>query len=86
MARAVITSRTERRAAHEPLYDIHPDTGASIEVFWADRVLAQSFGTRGPGWHWWTCRPGKLPDCLPVGPFPTSYRAYRDALIKIAER
>jgi hypothetical protein len=78
MARAII-SAPERRGAYEPLYEIDPQTGASIEVFYADRVLAESFGTRA-GWFWWTCRPGCLPDGLPIGPFGTSYRAYRDAL------
>ena len=49
MARAVI-SDPKRRPALEPLYeDIDPRTGASIEVFYADRVLAGSFGTRGAG-------------------------------------
>jgi hypothetical protein len=78
MARAVITAQPERRAAYEPLYDIDPDTGASIEVFYADRVLAESFG-RGTGWFWWTCQPGCLPDGPPTGPFATSYGALRDA-------
>jgi hypothetical protein len=79
MARATVV--TERLAAYEPLYDIDPQTGASIEVFYADRVLAESFGTHA-GWFWWTCRPGCLPDRPPIGPFATSYRAYRDALAR----
>ena len=53
MARAVISS-SGRRAAYEPIYDIEPRTGASIEVFYAERVLAQSFGASGSGWFWWT--------------------------------
>ena len=36
----------------EPLYDIHPLTGVSIEVFYADRTL-ETFGRGGPGWFWW---------------------------------
>jgi hypothetical protein len=80
MARAIITSELGRRSAYEALYDIDPHTGASIEVFHADRVLAKSFGTRGPGWFWWSCRGGYLPECMPVGPFGTSYRAYREAM------
>ena len=78
MAPALVTS--ERRAAPEPLCDIDPQTGASIEVFYADRVLAESFGARGPGWFWWTCQPGRLPERPRTGPFGTSYLAYRDAL------
>ena len=79
MARAVI-SAPRRRPAGEPLYDINPRTGATVEVFYADRVLANSFGTR-PGWFWWTCRSGSLPDEPPIGPFPSSYRAYRSWLV-----
>ena len=34
--------------AHEPLYDVDPRTGASIEVFYADRAL-ETFGRCGAG-------------------------------------
>jgi hypothetical protein len=77
MARAVI-SNPERRAAYEPLYDFDARSGATIEVFYVDHVLAKSFGTRA-GWVWWTCQCGCLPG-PPAGPFGTSYAAYRDAL------
>ena len=36
-------------AAHEPLYDIDPRTGSSIEVFFADRTM-ETFGRCGAGW------------------------------------
>ena len=39
MARAVI-SDPKRRTAFEPLYDLDPQTGASVEIFYADRALA----------------------------------------------
>jgi hypothetical protein len=78
MARAVISSHRERRAACEPLYEIDPRTGASIEVFYADQVLAKSFGAC-EGWFHWSCGAGNMPQCPPVGPFPTSYGAYRHA-------
>ena len=39
MARAVI-SDPKRRTAFEPLYDIDPQTGASVEIFYADPALA----------------------------------------------
>jgi hypothetical protein len=76
MARAII-SDPKRRTAYEPLYDIDPQTGASVEIFYADRVLAKSFG-RGPGWYCWSCQRGCLPDGSPTGPFGTSYTAYRN--------
>jgi hypothetical protein len=69
------TSAPERR--YEPLYDIDTRTGATIEVFYADRVLT---GMSGAGWYWWSLAPGVLPEWPPNGPFGTSYRAYRHAL------
>jgi hypothetical protein len=68
----IVASKADQRATREPLYDIDPRTGASVEVFFADRVLARSFGKR-PGWFWWSCRTGLLPDGVPTGPFATSY-------------
>jgi hypothetical protein len=79
MARAVVNSNPERRPACEPLYDLHPQTGETLEVFFVDRTLARSFGTGSVGFWWWTCRPGGLPS-EPHGPFATSYLAYRDAM------
>jgi hypothetical protein len=70
---------TRRLSRYEPLYDTDPRTDTSVEVFYADSVLAKSFGMTGPGFCWWTCQPGYLPD-VPTGPFATSYSAYRDAL------
>src|SRR5437868_13161116 len=67
------------QCAHEPLYDIDPHTGASIEVFYADRAL-ETFGREGSGWFWWSRRPGFAPDCPATGPFATSYAAYRHAI------
>ena len=63
---------------HEPLFDIHPMTGASIEVFFADRLA--TFGRGGAGWFWWSRRRGCSPDGSPTGPFATSYAAYRHAI------
>jgi hypothetical protein len=77
MARAVICD-PKRRAIHEPLYDVDQHTGASVEVFYADSVLARSFGASGPGWYWWTWQRGCLPDNVPAGPFGSSHLAYRD--------
>jgi hypothetical protein len=65
--------------AHDPLYDIDPQTGVSIEIFYADRDL-ETFGRCGAGWFWWSRRRGFPPDGWPTGPFATSYSAYRHAL------
>ena len=67
------------RAAHEPLFDVHPRTGNSIEVFYADRAL-ETFGKVGAGWFWCTRRRGFSPTAAPIGPFATSYAAYRHAM------
>lgn len=32
-----------------------------------------------PGWYWWPCFPGCLPDGDPVGPFETEREAVIDA-------
>jgi hypothetical protein len=68
-----------QRAAREPLYDIDPRIGVSIEVFYADRTL-ETFGSGGAGWFWWPRRRGCSPDGLATGPFATSYAAYRHAM------
>lgn len=32
-----------------------------------------------PGWYWWACLPGCLPDSDPIGPFDTEQDAIDDA-------
>jgi hypothetical protein len=73
-------SQPRQRAHHEPLFDILPLTGASIEVFYADRAL-ETFGRCGGGWFWWFRRCGFSPDGVATGPFATSYAAYRHAML-----
>ena len=41
-------SNPTRLAAYEPFYDLDPQTGATVEVFYAHGVLAQSFGAGCP--------------------------------------
>jgi hypothetical protein len=64
----------------EPLFDVHPRTGITIEVFFADRSM-ETFGRSGPGWFWWPRRCGFSPDGPATGPFATSYAAYRHAMM-----
>jgi len=64
---------------YQPLYDIDPETGVSIEVFFFDRTL-ETFGRCGAGWFWWTRQRGGSPDDPAIGPFATSYAAYRNAM------
>jgi hypothetical protein len=77
MARA---SNGTRHGLFEPLYDTDPLTGATVEVFYAHRALAESFGAHA-GWFWWVWPVGGLPDGRPNGPYATSYGAYREAMI-----
>ena len=79
MVPQALVSNPRQRAVHEPLYDINPLTGASIEVFYSDQTL-ETFGRGGSGWFWWPRRPGFAPDGPAQGPFPTSYSAYRHAV------
>ena len=41
----------DSRHQHAPMFDIHPVTGASIEIFFADRTL-ETFGRGGAGLFW----------------------------------
>jgi hypothetical protein len=60
------------QCARDPLYEIDPESGVSIEVSYADRAL-ETFGRDGAGWVWWPCRRGYSPNGPPTGPFATSY-------------
>ena len=62
---------------HEPLFDIHPMTGASIEVFFADGLA--TFGRGGAGWFWWSRRRRLFAGWL-------AYRAVRYELRSISAR
>jgi hypothetical protein len=66
-------------ARHEPLYDIHPLTGISIEVFFSNRTL-ETFGKVGAGWFWQVRHRGCSPISSPIGPFPSCFSAYRHAM------
>ena len=48
-----MASSSPRKRRYGPLFDVHPVTGDSIEVFYADRTL-ESFGRLGAGWYWWS--------------------------------
>ena len=65
-------------ADHEPLYDIDPQTGTTIEVFYADRTL-ETFGRCGAGWFWWPRRRGCSPGWL-------AYWAVRYELLRVSAR
>ena len=61
---------------YEPLFEVHPRTGASIEVFYADRAL-ETFGRVGGGWYWCARVRRSSPEASRIGQFDTTYSAYR---------
>jgi hypothetical protein len=73
----------EKTATLASIFDVDWVHGRAIEVFFLDAEMARALGG-SPGWFWWACYPGCLPDSDAFGPFPTSYRAYRDALASFA--
>jgi hypothetical protein len=79
MAPLTLTAGPGKRAGREPLFDVHPQTGATIEVFYADRTL-ETFGRCGAGWFCWSRRRGSAPTGPATGPFSTRYAAYRHAV------
>lgn len=61
-------------------YHQFTDGGGSLEVFWHDESEGGPEDLfAGPGWYWWACWPGCLPDGDPTGPFASSTAAWRDA-------
>jgi hypothetical protein len=55
LARAVIS---DPKTTHGPRAAVrhYPQTGGSVEIFYADRALTRSFGTGGAGWFLWACQ------------------------------
>jgi hypothetical protein len=66
---------------YAPIFDVHPLSGASIEVFYRDHAL-DALGTGRAGWFWWSRRRGFSPESPAIAPFPTGYAAYRHALTR----
>ena len=67
------------RGANCSLYEIDPRSGETIEIFYADSTVAQSFGARGAGFYW--RKRGCSPE-VSSGPFIVCLDAYRDALAR----
>jgi hypothetical protein len=70
-----------------PPIDLHAfDKLAGIEVFYSSNGIVAEDGTyTGPGFYWWSCQPGCLPDGDANGPFETRVDAARDALDKLED-
>jgi hypothetical protein len=65
-------------ASRDPLYDVDWINGRAVEVFYADAALAREFDGSA-GWYWRSRRPATLRESNALGPFPTSYRAFKHA-------
>jgi len=68
------------RQRHDPIFDVHPVTGTSFEIYWTDTAL-ETFGRSGAGWFWQVRERGYAPEGPAHGPFGTSYSAYRNAIL-----
>lgn len=56
----------------------------SFQVFFVDPedepwAKGEDDGMKEPGWYWWACFPGCMPDSDAIGPFPTEEAAFRAA-------
>ena len=79
----------DSQAGFHPYINERGEEYGGFEVFWDDEDRMHDSGPRNfdedgepvqPGWYWWACMPGCLPDGEAHGPFSTSSRAYNDAL------
>ena len=50
---------------------------AAIDMDYRDSDTNETDMT--PGWYWWSCLPGCLPDSEPIGPFATADDAVANA-------
>jgi hypothetical protein len=62
-----------------PKRENDPHALPDIETFTHLDVEMDPEHYHGPGWYWWSCFPGCLPDSDPVGPFETEEAALADA-------
>jgi hypothetical protein len=74
------------QAYSDPSRENDPHALPDIEVFHMDKTdiseaqwLDGDNELREPGWYWWACFPGCMPDSDPVGPFDTEAEALADA-------
>lgn len=72
------------KAGYHQFKDGNGVSHGSCEIFWDDCDMpeAGSYDMEGnaptPGWYWWPCFPGCMPDGEAIGPFETSEAAYAD--------
>lgn len=60
--------------------DDHGEPYGSFEVFYDVPMLTLTGKEVNPGWYWWPCFPGCVPDGEAIGPFDSEAAALADAL------
>jgi hypothetical protein len=65
------------QAYSDPSRELDPHALPDIEIFYSSDVNGTGFTE--PGWYWWACFPGCLPNSDPIGPFKTEAEALEDA-------
>lgn len=69
----------------DPSRESDPHALPNIETFYWSPADAREQAERAsgdmtePGWYYWYCLPGCLPDSDPIGPFDTEQEALDDA-------
>jgi hypothetical protein len=68
--------------SHQGYHQFQDELGepyGSFEVFWVGSWEESDTNTE-PGWFWWPCFPGCIPDSDAIGPFSTSREAFFNAM------
>lgn len=71
-------------AGYHQFHNEDGETYGSFEVFWVEGSATRWWDDEldepmRPGWYWWACFPGCVPDGEPSGPFANSRDAMYDA-------
>ena len=73
----------------DPSRETDPFALPNVEVFYVSQLevnynlenleRADDYTLTEPGWYWWSCFPGCLPDSEAIGPYETENEALIDA-------
>ena len=66
----------------DPTRESEPTALPDVEVFRQPGIIGPirwDGEPLEPGWYWWSCSPGCLPDSEPIGPFKSEAEALADA-------
>jgi len=76
-----VYSNPERENDTHALPDVEVFAVSPMEAIYNQQNAdhANEYTIFEPGWYWWACFPGCLPDSAPFGPFETEAEAEADA-------